>query len=217
MELDDLKLLLNTSIDGATKKSENEILVLLSANTKSLVSKLKRSIWIEIILTIACCILFSVFVFFSRYWAVRAYFSVSVIICIPFILVLILILQRIKILSYTDLTVKQNVEQIHAILKYYIKKANIATFFLLFFCLLYSFIVSYLETKNNIHGIILFGFKKSAFSLPFILFVIIYTIGLFTGMYYFSKWYFHKLYGQYLAELEICIKDLDDTSDTFNF
>jgi ABC-type amino acid transport system permease subunit len=65
-----------------------------------------------------------------------------------------LILQRIKILSYTDLTVKQNVEQIHAILKYYIKKANIATFFLLFFCLLYSFIVSYLETKNNIHGLI---------------------------------------------------------------
>jgi uncharacterized membrane protein len=216
MELDDLKLLLDTSINCETKRSENEISILLSATAKSLVTKLKRSIWIEIILTIACCLLFSIVVFFNQYWAVRAYFSVFAIIFIPFIIVLILLLQRINILSYTDLPLKQNLEQIHAILKSYIKKAYTATFVLLFFCLLYSCTIAYIETKNNIHGRIFFGFEKSTLSLPFILFVIIYSLGLFTGIHYFAKWYFNKLYGQYLAEMEICINDLDEISETAN-
>ena len=210
MELDDLKLLLDTSIDLEANKSENEISVLLSATTKSLVSKLKISIWIEIILTIACCLLFSIVVFFNQYWAVRAYFSVFVIICIPFIFVLLLLLQRINLLSHTDRPVKHNLEKITAILKRYIKNAYAATFFLLSFCLLYSFTIAYIETKNNIHGSIFFAFEKSAFSLPFILFIIIYSLGLFTVMHYFAKWYFNKLYGQYLAELEKCIRDLNE-------
>ena len=213
MELDDLKLLLDTSIDLEANKSENEISVLLSATTKSLVSKLKISIWIEIILTIACCLLFSIVVFFNQYWAVRAYFSVFAIICIPFIFVLLLLLQRINILSYTDRPVKHNLEKMNAILKRYIKNAYAVTFFLLSFCLLYSFTIAYIETKNNIHGSIFFGFEKSAFSFPFILFIIIYSIGLFTGMHYFAKWYFNKLYGQYLADLENCIRDLDEISE----
>jgi hypothetical protein len=41
-------------------------------------------------------------------------------------------------------------------------------------------------------------------------FMAVYT-AVFTGvMYFFAKWYLHKLYGKYVAQLKACIRELEE-------
>jgi hypothetical protein len=53
---------------------------------------------------------------------------------------------------------------------------------------------------------------KSHLGMTVVLIIsVIYLISFSVGMYYFTKWYLHKIYGKYVLELKKCIKDLQET------
>jgi hypothetical protein len=208
MELDELKIQLNTSIENAAEKSTAEISELLSTKTISIVTKIKKSIWFEIIITAIVLVIFLYEGFYSKYWSLRIYFSVFFVICIPFLLFLFILLQKIKQLSNAIMPIKKNLEKMYCILKEYIKRGYQATMALLFICMLFSVILGYMETRRNTSGNNYFHFTAPSFIM--LISLTIYSILLCIGMHYFAKWYFKKLYGNYLHELKESLNELEE-------
>ncbi len=211
MELDELKSQLLQKLDEVpTTKSELDIGGMLKKNTQSVICKLKKSLWIEII----CCIIFiASFAFvglFSKHWSLRVYFSTFTIVCLIFLLVLYYLLTRIRQLSNTSLPIKNNLQLIHSIIKEYVKRSFQFTMALIPICMIYSFWLGYKDPSDEIH--FTEGFLSRHLSSPqkVYLFLGVYMVLLTIGVYYFTKWYLKKLYGNYLQQLQTCINELEE-------
>ena len=61
MELEDLKQIWKSHEQGYEPKKESEIAFMLKGKSNSIISKLKRNVWFELIFTVACCIALGVF------------------------------------------------------------------------------------------------------------------------------------------------------------
>src|SRR5215467_2336693 len=117
MELDELKILLQEKLDSQhQEKSTEDISSLLSKNTQSVVGKLKRSLWIEIIACIVFTIACAAVGVWGQYAWLRAYFLIFSGICLLFLPVLWFLLRKTKKLSGTSLPVKSNLELLVRIL-----------------------------------------------------------------------------------------------------
>lgn len=210
MELNELKIQLNTIVENSTEISSEKISTLLAAKTSSVIAKIKKSLWFEIIITILVFMLFLYESFYSQYWSLRIYFSVFSLICIPFLFFIILLLKKVNRLSDNVMPVKKNLEKIYSILKEYIKRGYQATMALLIICMFFSTTLGYIESKRNIIGDNFFNYSLSTPPYILLIFLIIYTALLLMAMHYFAKWYFKKLYGNYLNELQESLNELQE-------
>lgn len=61
MELEDLKQIWKSHEQGYEPKKESDIAFMLKGTSNSIISKLKRNVWFELIFTVACCIALGVF------------------------------------------------------------------------------------------------------------------------------------------------------------
>lgn len=62
-ELDDLKQIWKSHEQGYEPKKESEIVLMLRGQSNSIIGQLKRNVWFELIITIACCIALTVYAF----------------------------------------------------------------------------------------------------------------------------------------------------------
>ncbi len=211
MELDELKLLLNQKIDDSRGlKTPLDIAILLKKKTQSIIHKLKKSLWIEIIFSLVIFLLFGYIGLFSKYTSLQIYFSVFTILCVVFMLVLLYLLQKINKLSNTNMPIKQNLISIHSIIKEFTKRYLQFTLSLIPICLLFSGYLGYQDAKN---GVVIDELdtisNKLTSPTKLIVFLVAYLLALSVGVYYFTKWYLKKLYGKYLIQLQDCINELD--------
>lgn len=210
MELDDLKYQLKhkLSTDHA-HRSDEDIAALLTKRTGSIVDKLKRSLWIEIIFGIVFVLVFGYIGIFSSYHSLRLYFSIFAVVPAGLVVILIYLLRRTNRLSAAALPIKSNLRSIVTIIEEFVKRDFQFSMMLVPVCFIVSFLVGYNEPKHipSVDSAAKAYFHSSTkVIIFFILTMIIFGI----GIYFFTKWYLKKLYGRYICQLKACIEELKE-------
>jgi hypothetical protein len=209
MELDELKYQLNQKLatDHASR-SNADLSVLLKKKTHSVISKLKRSLIIEMVL---CILFFAAMLyvcFITNYWSVRLYFGVFTVLTVLMTFVLFYLYRRTSTLSNSDQPIKNNLQMLVGLLEEFVKRYFQFTMALLPVCFMFSMILSYADPVE-IPEIEKFSVKIFTARWQVMLFLGLYMITLAVAVYYFTKWYLKKLYGNYLQELKQYITELD--------
>lgn len=213
MELDELKLQLKNKLNEQQQhqKSDAEFLLLLKKNTQSVISKIQRSLWFEIIFGIIFIFIFAYLAWITQKSSMSIYFGVFSIFCLLFSILLWFLLKKVKHLGDTSTPVKQNLIAIHAILKEFVKRYFQFTMSLIPICLVFSGYLGYRDAANGVVIDELDRFSASFDSKDkMIVFLIIYVLVFSVAVYFFTKWYIKKLYGNYLNRLEGYINELEE-------
>ncbi len=200
MELDELKYQLKNKLADHAGRSDADIAALLTKKTSSVIGKLKRSLWIEIICSILVIIVFGYIGITSNYQSYRIYFSVFTVLSFGFLLLLIYLFKRIVRLSSTSLPVKNNLQTIVTVIEEFTKRYFQFTMALIPVCFAFILILLYYD-KQVVPSAGVHLARKS-------LFVGVYIILLSVFAYKFTRWYLKKLYANYVAQLKECISDL---------
>ncbi len=210
MELDELKdQLKNKLASDHAGRSDGDIAGFLNKKAGSVVEKLKRSLWIEILFGILVVIVFGYLGFFSNYRSFRIYFSVFTVLCGAFIVLLVYLLRRTTRLGATSLPVKSNLQSIVNIIEEFVKRYFQFSMALIPICFIFSFLLGYYDPKPipQVEKMAK-GFFTERWEV--VSFLLIYMIALSVGLYYFNKWYLRKLYGNYVNQLKECIRELGE-------
>lgn len=209
MELDELKYQLNQRLatDHASR-SNADISALLKKKTHSVISKIKRSLIIEMVL---CILFFAAMLyvcFITDYWSIRVYFGVFTVLTVLMTFVLYYLYRRTDTLSDSDRPIKANLQTLVGLLEEFVKRYFQFTMALLPVCFMFSMILSYADPVE-IPEIEKFSVKVFTARWQVMVFLGLYMIALAISVYYFTKWYLKKLYGNYLNELKQYIAELD--------
>ena len=210
MDLDELKYQLKAKLSADhAGRSNKDIAALLNKRTHSIIGKLKKSLWMEIIFGILITVGFGLIGIMSKYVTLRIYFSIFAVMCAAFIVLLIYLLRRITHLSSSTLPVKSNLQTIVNIIEEFIKRYFQFTMALIPVCFIFSFLLGYNEPEPVPE---VDGLAKSIFSAAWqvVVFLVIYMAALTVGIYYFTKWYLKKLYGKYMDQMKECIAELTE-------
>lgn len=208
MELDELKYQLNQKLatDHASR-SNADIALLLKKKTSSVISKLKRSLIIELV----CCVLFIAAMVYvcsvTQYWTIRLYFGVFTVLMLFFAFILYYLYKRTDKLSASDQPIKANLQSIVTLLQEFVKRYFQFTMALLPVCFVFSLILSFAE-PIAIPEIDKFAIHFFTAKWQVLVFLGLYMIALGVVLYYFTKWYLKKLYGNYLEELRKYVEEL---------
>lgn len=212
MELDELKTLINHKLatDHAERSAE-DIRILLNRRTASVIDKLKRSLWIEVICCVIGILLFAGISIFGKYHSLRIYFSVFTVLAIVFLGIVIHLLRKTKRLSASTLPVKSNLQTITALIKEFSKRYFQFTMALLPVCFAFALVLGYADhDKIDIPVLDKELVPRLRTGWKLIVFLVLYLGGLSAALYYFTKWYLRKLYGRYVDQLTECIAELED-------
>ncbi len=211
MELDELKASLNKHLEQPAAPLEAwELERAMQGKTKSVLAKLKRSVWIEIITSILFLALFMYEAFFSDWRVMRIYFGTFSVLFLIFLPILVVLLKRITALQGNALPVKSSLQKLTAILREYVKRYFQFTMALIPICIVYAGSLSYLDTSNyqnpQMEAMVSNIFTSST---QVLVFLGVYLIVLAGGIYLFTKWYLNRLYGRYIHDLEKHIAELE--------
>lgn len=208
MELDELKYQLNQKLatDHASRSNE-DIALLLKKKTSSVISKLKRSLIIELALCVLFLAAMSYVCFATKYWTIRLYFGVFSGLMVLFTFVLYYLYKRTDKLSASDQPIKSNLQSIVTLLQEFVKRYFQFTMALLPVCFVFSLFLSNAE-PIDIPEIDKFAIHFFTAKWQVLVFLGVYMIVLGVVLYYFTKWYLKKLYGNYLAELKKYVEEL---------
>jgi hypothetical protein len=211
MELDEFKDILNQQLaTDHLYRSEADIAALLRKKAHSIIVKIKKSLWFEIFSCIVIMLLFGYLGLSSKYSSMNIYFSAFTLVFVPFTIILFYLLKKINRLNTNSLSVKNNLQSIVSILEEFMKRYFQFTMVLIPICFVFAFFLGYTE-KQPIEPIdqIILKYKPSYSFIT--IFTFVYMTSLTAGIYYFTKWYLKKLYGNYVNELKIYINELKET------
>lgn len=210
MELDELKSLINQKLTTAhAGRSGDDIAQMLTRKTVSVIDKLKRSLWIEIICCTGAILLFAYFGFAGGNHANHIYFSVFAVATAIFLAIVVYLLKRTQQLSATALPVKSNLQTIVTIIEAFMKRYFQFTMGLIPACFVFAILLIYYEHGSIPDASTIFNtYFKSNWQM--VLFLTVYLTILTVGIYYFTRWYLRRLYGRYVEQLKQCILELEE-------
>ncbi|MEP6844784.1 MAG: hypothetical protein ABI861_02225 [Panacibacter sp.] len=212
MELDELKSYINGRMERVdAAKSPADIALLLGKKTHSVIGKLKRSLIIELISAIVFTFVCIAIAIFGAYTSLRIYFAIFAVVCALFIVFLYVLLTKTKRLGSSVLPVKSNLQILVNLIREYIKRYFQLTMALIPVSMILALMLGY--TDENLYN----PEQHDSFFPNFfigstlkIALVAGYLVIFSVGMYYITKWYLKKLYGNYMCQLEILIKELEE-------
>lgn len=203
MELDELKKELNQKISGgAQQRTEMQIASLLDSSATSIVQKLRRSLVAELVISVLFMCVCLYMIFFNPYWAYRVFFITFSVVGIGFTIVLFLLLKKIDALSGAS-NVMQNLDKLIHILDEYVRRYLQLTLILLPICFVFGIWISYNDGEQ-----VLKPLEKRSIALLAVTMVSLATI-----VYFFTKWYLKKLYGNYIQQLKALLRELAEEAD----
>lgn len=215
MELDQFKNELKTKLaTDHTHRSDLDIEQLLKKKTSSFIEKIKKSLWLEIVLGFVLNSGFVYAAFDANMHSMRLYFGVFSILMYLILFFLIYLLIRTHKIKSADQSIKENLASYIQLIDEFIKRYLQLTMALIPICIFFAAYLGYTDahadnTIHNYHREYIFGTKIH--SIQFIIlissFIILLGLGIYS-MYHFTKWYLKKLYGNYLLELKICLSEL---------
>ncbi len=201
MELDDLKSIWKQDKPGFQPKQEEEIASMIKGRSNSIISKLKRSVWFELIFTIVCGVVLGVYALSLESGALM-WTIVSLIVL--FVSYLFYYVKKIILLNKFDSSsenLKNSLQHLFDRLAAYLNfyKKSYAILYPVYFCL--GLLFGALES-----GIDDFFHRLSQPK------IILYLVGL-AGIFFFctiwlTNWYLKKLYGNHLYKLKELLNEL---------
>lgn len=211
MELDELKSLINERMERVhAAKSSADIALFLGRKTQSVVGKIKRSLVIEMMVSAVFTILCIAVAVFGAYTSLRIYFAIFAVVCALFIPLLYLLLKKTNKLSSAALPVKSSLQTLVNLVREYIKRYFQLTMAIIPISLIIAFLLGYAD-ENLYDSKINNPFIPNLIDSPLKISLLIgYLIIFSTAMYYFTRWYLKKLYGNYIVQLEMLIKELEE-------
>jgi len=210
MELDELKYHLKDKLSGAGNKSTEQLEQLLEVKTRSITSKLKRSLYVELGLAFLFTLLFAGILLFAQIQVLRIYFGAFTVLCIAFAVVIALLLKKVNQLTNTTPDVKNNLSTLVDILQEYTRRYFQFTMGLLPVCFLFSFYLGYNNPDQVQYQFANTAGATTTRSIGYYIFFAVYFFGTAVALYYFTKWYIQKLYGKYILELKTLLAELNE-------
>ncbi len=201
MELDELKQQLNERIErNQHLHSTDELSGMLQKQAASVVQKIKRSLVIELILTVIFTIACSAAIVVISDWAYRTFLIGSIAVGIIVSIILGFLIWKTNKLSSSSLSVKSNLETILSIIYRYV------WWYLMFGIGLIPLIFTIalwlsLYQEDGVYKPIQTDF----------LVYIIPGLAIFGYLSFrFTKWYLRKLYGNYAEQLDAMLEELTE-------
>jgi membrane protein implicated in regulation of membrane protease activity len=204
MELEDLKSIWKGNVPFEAKQAD-EISAMLNGRSNSIVNKLKRSVWFELIVTLAVGVVMLYLSFTLKSGAMK--WSI-VAVLILFLAYLIYYIKKINLLNRFDASqqnIRENLEKLvndlNAYLQFY--KTSYTILYPVYFLL--GLMFAALERGFDVFWEKL-GQPETILKLTFFSFILV-VLSLFI-----SKWYLKKLYGNHLHKLKELLGDIHDAT-----
>lgn len=201
MELEDLKSIWKQQKPGPEAKQEEEIASMLKGRSNSIIGKLKRSVWFELIFTIVCGIGLGIYALTLEGGALM-WTIISLIIL--FISYLFYYVKKIILLNQFDPSsenLKNNLQNLLERLTVYLNfyKKSYAVLYPVYFCLGLLFGALERGMDDFLYHI----------SQPKTILILIAIAGLFfLCTIWITNWYLKKLYGNHLDKLKELLHEL---------
>lgn len=203
MELEELKNIWKNKGPGFEPKDEAEIALMLKGSSQSIVDKLKRSAWFELIFTVVTGLALLAYAMTAAtgyvQWLFVSLLAMLVIYSIYYVKKLILLNQ----FSSTHENIRANLEKLTETLSSYLKfyKRSYTILYPLYFCLGLLFAGIERGADEFFHNLMQPRTIASLLALA-VLFYFSST--------WLANWYLKKLYGNHLEKLKNLLKDLHE-------
>lgn len=205
MNLDDYKIAVKQQEPGTfSLKALPELSGYMRGQAQSFVDKIKRNLKLEILfaglfLIFDCGML----VFFNDIFYLRLFTFLLLIFCICFIYYVAKLLRYIQVQYKSDTNVKEQLAQYIHIISGFTRLYFQLTMVMVPLILLIAFIAGYLDRAQSANFIMLFS------SQAIWVYLSLSVIWSFM-MYFFTRWYIKKLYGNHLNKLKEQLSELQD-------
>jgi hypothetical protein len=201
MELDDLKSIWNQSKPGFETKQEEEIASMIKGRSNSIISKLKRSVWFELIFTIICGLGLGVCALMLENGAMM-WTIISLIVL--FVSYLFYYVKKIILLNQFDSSsenLKNSLQHLFNRLTTYLTfyKRSYAILYPVYFCL--GILFGALERGMD-------DFLHHMSQPKTILYLVLLAGVFFVCTVLITNWYLKKLYGNHLDKLKELLNEL---------
>ena len=209
MNLDDFKIKINQKLEDnpSFEMSLSGITNLHQIATTSILEKIKKSLAFEIIFGCICVVAFVFIALFSKYKSLNIYFGFFSILIALITLILYLLFNKTKKVNSSNLPIKQNLISLHSILAEFVKRYLQFTMLLIPICFISAVYLGYNDMQYHEIN------STQYFDIPFpkriIVTLTIVIVVFCVLMYFFTKWYLKKLYGNHLAQLKEMINQID--------
>jgi Ca2+/Na+ antiporter len=201
MELDDLKSIWKDQ-PAFEAKDAAQIADMLKKKSNSIASRLKRSVWFELTVTLVATVLMFLYVLTLPGGYVQYFFSFAIVVFVAYLVYYVKKLSVINKFQHGDGNLKETIEKLVATLTVYLK------FYRRSYSLLYP--ISFVVGLGL--GAVQRGFDNffQALLQPRVFLPILGVLGLFIfAATWFTTWYLKKLYGNHVEKLKEILKDLE--------
>lgn len=200
-ELEDLKQIWKSHEQGYEPKKESEIALMLQGKSNSIISKLKRNVWVELIFTIACSIGLAVYTFTLEAGAIM-WTIISLLVL--FAAYLFYYVKKLMLLGKFDASagnMKSSLENLYNKLSVYISfyRKSYAVLYPVYFFL--GIFFGALDTGFD-------GFLIRMQDPKTVILLVVVTGGFFVFTFIVTNFYLKKLYGNHLAKLRELLDEL---------
>jgi Ca2+/Na+ antiporter len=208
MELDEFKStfqLLNQQVQNVPVSQLNEM---LHTKTESAVSKIKRSLIFEMVLSIAFIVGILLVALRSENWALRIYFFIFLpIICLFVLYMYSMYRKLIALQKNADQPIRSNLQMIQKLIRNYCKHYMQLTMWMMPICFLLSLVLAFVSPENGTNTLTISALHINS-AKGLLIFLLAYFIIIWVGIYYFNRWYLDRLYGRYLRQLQNEMEEL---------
>lgn len=201
MELEDLKTIWRKENDEFQPKAKTELATMLRGRSTSIISRLKRNVWIELAFTVAGALALLVYALTLPAGALK---WTSITIPILFCIYSLYYLKKLRLLHNFDAgneNLKANLEtliqRLKGYLKFYRRSYSILYPVYLFLGLLFT------AVERGTDGFL------GTLTRPGVVLTLVLGAGIFFfGSTWLTSWYLKKLYGNHLEKLEGVLREL---------
>jgi hypothetical protein len=205
MELDEFKQRLKETVpEGSAIRSAHELGSYTRRRAASIVKKIKRSILFELV---ACTVFIAVSIVVWAFYPVsyvRVFCVLSIFLCCFLLIYLGALYKKISAYEKEAPAVRESLQLVIGIVAQFTKLYFQFTMITLPIAFIFGLITGFLSLNSSAGGIKHFNWQRSIF------FYTCWFIFWSAVMYFFSKWYIKKLYGNYLQQLNEQLKDIEN-------
>jgi len=200
-ELEDLKQIWKSHEQGYEPKKESEIALMLQGKSNSIIGKLKRNVWVELIFTIACSIALGVYTITLEAGAIMWTIISLLILFAAYLIYYVKKLMLLGRFNASDGNIKSSLENLYKKLSVYISfyRKSYAVLYPFYFFL--GIFFGALDTGLD-------GFLNRIRDPKTLILLVVLTCGFFVFTFIATNFYLKKLYGNHLANLKELLDEL---------
>ena len=206
MELNDLKSIWKQHDSFQPKLEGGEIGFMLRGRSNSTISKLKRSIWLELVFTMAALLVLLYYSLTIPNGALKWSFGSFLVLFLGYIIYYFMQLNVFRQFKSNPLDIRTNLENLVHEMERYLAfyRISYSLLYPVYLILILSFVIidrgvdKFLETMSDIRMILYMGFLIVIFLLSSL---------------WFTKWYLKKLYGNHIDKLKELLNDIQESKE----